>query len=144
MENLEESEVIERMKDVLGEDLVEAMFPRKRRVFVQVRKKALIKAVKHLVKEGFVHLSTITGVDLGDEIELIYHLNRGGIELSLKTRVVKDKPTIPSITSIIPGATLYEREVYEMFGVIFEGHPNLSHLLLPEDWPEGVYPLRKG
>jgi len=44
---------------------------------------------------------------------------------------------------LVPGAILYEREVHDLLGVVFDGHPDLSRLILPEDWPEDVYPLRK-
>ncbi|RLG90884.1 hydrogenase large subunit, partial [Candidatus Bathyarchaeota archaeon] len=54
-----------------------------------------------------------------------------------------EKPVVPTITDIIPGAVLYEREVHDLLGVAFEGHPDLSPLVLPEEWPERVYPLRK-
>ena len=65
------------------------------------------------------------------------------IEASLKVEVPIKQPALPTITSIIPGAILYEREVHELLGVVFSGHPKLSSLVLPEDWPDGVYPLRK-
>jgi NADH-quinone oxidoreductase subunit C len=65
------------------------------------------------------------------------------LEASLKVEVPVKQPVLPTITSIIPGAILYEREVHELLGVVFSGHPNLSPLILPEDWPDGVYPLRK-
>jgi len=61
----------------------------------------------------------------------------------LKVEVPVKQPVLPTITPIVPGAILYEREVHELLGVVFSGHPNLSPLILPEDWPEGVYPLRK-
>jgi len=50
---------------------------------------------------------------------------------------------VPSICHIIPSATLYERELMEMFGITVEGTPDTGKLLLPDDWPDGVYPLRK-
>jgi membrane-bound hydrogenase subunit beta len=63
--------------------------------------------------------------------------------LTLGFSVPKENPTTRTITDLLPSAVLYEREVYEMLGVNFEGHPNLIPLLLPEGWPKGVYPLRK-
>ncbi len=63
--------------------------------------------------------------------------------LSLKTSIPKNDPKLPTIVSIVPGAELYEREIHDMLGVIFEGHPDLSPLILPEKWPNGLYPLRK-
>jgi NADH:ubiquinone oxidoreductase subunit C len=50
---------------------------------------------------------------------------------------------VPSITPIINGATIYEREIYDLVGIIAEGHPNPKRLLMTEEWPEGVFPLLK-
>ena len=58
--------------------------------------------------------------------------------------VPEGKPVAPTITDVIPGAVLYEREVHDLLGVEFEGHPDLSPLLLPDDWPREVHPLRGG
>ncbi|RJS79815.1 NADH-quinone oxidoreductase subunit C [Candidatus Bathyarchaeota archaeon] len=139
-----ENEILEKVKETLKEEIVEIKIPRKRRIFVKIRRKALKQAVKSLKELGFKHISTITGVDLGENIELIYHFAyKGAVELSLRLDVPKNKPDVPTITDIIPGAILYEREVHDLFGVTFEGHPQMARLILPEKWPEGIYPLRK-
>ena len=140
-----ENKVIEKMKVSLNGKILEASNPRARRIFVKVKPEAFKDAVKLLVEDLNVkHLSTITGMDLGEKIELIYHFAfQGAISISLKVDVPKESPRIPSIVNLVPGAILYEREVHDVLGVNFEGHPDLSRLILPEDWPEGVYPLRK-
>ena len=140
-----ENEIVEKVKEAIGKNVLEIKIPRPRRIFILINKKVFTKAVRYLTKKmGFSHVSTITGTDVGKEIEVIYHLNRGGtIELSLKIRVAKDKPVLPTITNLIPGATLYEREVHDLLGVTFEGHPDLSPVILPEGWPPDAYPLRK-
>ncbi|MFX0203180.1 MAG: NADH-quinone oxidoreductase subunit C [Candidatus Hodarchaeota archaeon] len=141
----EETEIVKMLKGKIGEDILEVKIPRPRRIFVQVGKNAFRKVIRYVTGSmGFTHLSTITGVDVGEEIEVIYHLNSdGGTELSLKVGILKDKPSLPTITDFIPGATLYEREVHDLLGVTFKGHPDLSPLVLPEGWPPNVYPLRK-
>lgn len=136
--------IVEELKKKIGsENLIEYEMPKPRRTWFSVCKEKLIDAITYLVGEGFVHLSTITGLERENGLEVIYHLNRKGLEASLKVQVPAKQPVLPTITQIIPGAVLYEREVHELLGVVFSGHPNLSPLLLPEDWPEGVYPLRK-
>lgn len=138
-------EVVERVKEKIGsENVIESKIPRPRRLLISIRRERLIDGITYLVKEGgFVHISTITGLEAEDGIEVIYHLNRKGLEASLKVKVPIKQPILPTITQTIPGAILYEREVHDMLGVTFSGHPDLSPLLLPEDWPEGIYPLRK-
>jgi membrane-bound hydrogenase subunit beta len=140
-----ENEIVEKLQQSLKNVIIGISAPRKRRIFVHVTTNALRDAIEYSVNDlEFKHLSTITGSDLGEEMELIYHLAyKGSIELSLRINVSKKNPIVPTITSIIPGAVLYEREVHDVVGVTFEGHPDLSPLILPDGWPEGVYPLRK-
>ena len=87
------------------------------------------------------HLSTITGQDRGLELELLYHFWHGQ-GITLRVMLPRDDARVPTLTRVIPGAGFYERELGEMLGVTFEGHPGPEHLLLPEDW-EGGPPLRK-
>jgi len=88
-------------------------------------------------------IAAITGLDLGENIGLLYHIRTKGAILTLRTEVPKENPKISSITDITPGASFHEREVADLFGVVFQGHPNPSRLVLPEDWLENLYPLRK-
>jgi len=79
------------------------------------------------------HLSAITGEDTGDEIVLLYHFwDRHG--LTLRTPLPRQNARITTLTDLIPGAAFYEREVSEMLGVAFDGHPNPRTLVLPDDW----------
>jgi len=143
---LEENEkTVERLEKFLGpENVVETRVPRPRRAFVTMKLDKLREAVKYLRdEEGLKHISTISGVDLGGELEVVYHLRKKDLSLSLKVTVPADDPVVPSITDILNGATLYEREIHDLLGIVPEGHPNLERLILPDDWPEGVHPLRK-
>ena len=99
-------------------------------------------AVEMLIERfGLHHLSTITGEDSGDDIVLLYHF-WDGRGLTLRTTLPREGPHIRTLTDLVPGALFYEREVSEMFGVEFEGHPGVASLLLPDDWDSGP-PLRK-
>jgi Ni,Fe-hydrogenase III component G len=101
-------------------------------------------ALTVLKKRDILHLSTISGVDLGREIAIVYHIDCGGVLLNLKLTVPKRAPRLLTITDIFPGAILYERELMDMLGVEIQGHPDPRRLFLPEDWPADKYPLRKG
>jgi NADH-quinone oxidoreductase subunit C len=63
------------------------------------------------------------------------------LRVRLLVPVPGDDPHVPSVTPVWPGANFAEREVYDMFGIVFEGHPDLTRILMPDDW-EG-HPLRK-
>jgi len=146
MTTTQESQVgiVEGLKERIGSDnILDTRTARERRFFVTVKAEALKAAVSYLIAKGFRHITTISGVDLSDRIEVVYHLDREGFQLSVKVAVPENNPVMPTITDIIPGAMLYEREVHDLLGVVFEGHPDLSRLVLPEKWPDGLHPLRK-
>jgi NADH-quinone oxidoreductase subunit C len=95
---------------------------------------------------AFTYLSDVTGVDrfpIEPRFELNYHL----LSLSrretirLRVRLPGDDAVIETVISVWPTANWHEREIFDLFGIRFEGHPNLRRMLLPDDW-EG-YPLRK-
>lgn len=91
------------------------------------------------------YLSFVTAVDRleAGEFEIVYHCysHPSLQELMLKVRVPRDKPTVPSVTAIWDGANWHEREAYDLFGIIFEGHPNLRRIMMTDDWIG--HPLRK-
>ena len=142
------TEELARAREVLEEALGERMTSWSpagaRRAWADVEPGSHIRAVKAL-KTCFseLRLAALTGMDLGDELRLYYHLRMGGSILTLRMPVDKGKPSVESLTPLIPGADLHEREVFDMLGVFFEGHPDLRRLLLPDDAPEGFHPLRK-
>ena len=132
------------IKRILKKDAQEILSPREERLFIRIPREKLRESVKRLAGlEGFSHLSTITGVDIGSEIELIYHLSHRDALVSLRVTVSKQAAAVPTIVDLIPGASLYEREVHDLFGVRFDGNTDLSPLLLPDDWPEDIHPLRQ-
>lgn len=141
-----ENEIVEDFKKFLGENFIDGNVQRKGRVFIKVKTDAYKEAMRHaLEKWNTYHLSTISGVDLGDTIELLYHLHdpANKITITVRTEIPKSNPEIGTVSNIFPSALVYEREVYDLLGVTFVGHPNLKRLLLPEDFPENVHPLRK-
>jgi NADH-quinone oxidoreductase subunit C len=95
---------------------------------------------------AFTFLSDVTGVDrfpIEPRFELNYHLlslSRREI-LRLRTRLMGNDPVIQSVVPVWPTANWHEREIFDLFGIRFEGHPDLRRIFLPDDW-EG-YPLRK-
>ena len=134
---------VDILKNNLADDILELKVPRSRKAYILFkpeRHRAAISLLLNNVED--TELSTITGVDLEKEIELNYHMACDGT-VTLKNRISREKPVTQTITDILPGANLYEREVFDLLGVIFEGHPNLQRLMLPESWPQGDYPLRR-
>ncbi|HVB38208.1 MAG TPA: NADH-quinone oxidoreductase subunit C [Vicinamibacterales bacterium] len=94
----------------------------------------------------FAVLADVIGVDLlpkAPRFEVVYHLLAPSTpaRLRMKVRVPGDDARVPSLTGIWPGANWLEREVWDLFGIVFDGHGDLRRLLTPDDW-EG-HPLRK-
>lgn len=91
------------------------------------------------------YLRCLSGVDWQDEgLEVVYHLSSFTTrhQLTVKTRVTYDNPVVPSLAGLFPAAEWHERETRDMFGIVFDGHPNLVPLLLPDDMTDH-FPLRK-
>lgn len=105
----------------------------------------LSKALRDEPSLGFDYLRCISAVDWVDDgrIEVVYHLYSmaHGHCIVVKVSVPRDNPRLPSVSGIWAAADWFEREAYDLMGVVFEGHPNLRRILLPQDW-EG-HPLRK-
>ncbi|NIP44826.1 MAG: NADH-quinone oxidoreductase subunit NuoD, partial [candidate division Zixibacteria bacterium] len=101
---------------------------------------------------GYDFLSSVTGVDYIDDqmMEVVYHAfqSTGGEALVFKAQTPRDKPVVPSLVPIYPGADFQEREIWDLFGIKFEGHPDLRRILMWEgfnghpmrkDWKEAYY-----
>jgi Ni,Fe-hydrogenase III component G len=111
--------------------------------WVGIERDALADAVKTLRdKLGIRHLTTIVGEDMRDHFLLSYIMS-GEVVVVLLVKVDRDKPEVPTLSFVTPGATVYERELHDLLGIMPVGHPDLRRQVLPEDWPAGVYPLRK-
>jgi Ni,Fe-hydrogenase III component G len=106
----------------------------------------LVPAVAALRVQRLGYLSAITGVDLGPEVghmEVLYHFCTGEAVVTLRVRLPRQGPRVPSLCDLIPSASPFERELREMFGVSVDGLPNPDKLYLSDDWPENDFPLRK-
>ncbi len=106
--------------------------------------KALIESIKNDSFEMMVDLTVVDWFRKKEpRFEVVIQLLSTSQNLRKTVKVfVKDEDlTLPSITEIYPSANFYEREAYDMFGIVFENHPDLTRILMPDDW-EG-HPLRK-
>ncbi|MCM8780736.1 MAG: NADH-quinone oxidoreductase subunit C [Candidatus Omnitrophica bacterium] len=117
-----------------------------RRVYIDVKIEALKEIAKILFKDLGLRFATASGCDTPRGIEILYHFSFDSTGEIFSLRVLiedRNNPQIDSLATLFSGAEWIEREIWELLGVNFKGHPNLKHLLLVEDWPEGKYPLRK-
>ena len=150
-------EVLEALKERLGERLrspevkVEEVGYRRIRergfLWAEIERDDLLEAVRALKELGPLHISIISGADVGEKIELIYHFAvgygtpDGEVMVNFRVFVPKDDPVVPSICSVLPGALTTEREKIEFLGVEFSGIPDARKLFLPDDLE--AHPWRK-
>lgn len=146
---METAAALQKVEDLLKPWTEGKDRPSENRLDITIKTEDFLPAVKALIDAHWGYLSAITGVDRPAEIlhaghvELLYHFCEDAAIMTLRVNLPYKDPVVDSICGLIPSATLYERELIEMFGITIKDTPDTDHLLLPDGWPEGVYPLRK-
>ncbi|HLE54682.1 MAG TPA: NADH-quinone oxidoreductase subunit C [Thermoplasmata archaeon] len=90
------------------------------------------------------HVVQIAAVDNGKAFELIYHLtgpHRTVVAIAIE--LPRDKPEVATASDLLPPAGIYERQIHDLLGIVFVGHPDLKRIILNEDWPANEFPMRK-
>jgi len=116
------------------------------RIRVRIKPESFPAVARFLAGSGQARFITATAVDTpGGFLHLWYHFDlfQTPQVLSILVPVSGSSFSVPSITPFLAGADRIEREISEMFGIRFEGHPKPVGLLLPEGWPKSVFPMRK-
>jgi NADH-quinone oxidoreductase subunit C len=123
---------------------------------VHVDRDQYLEIVKALVDDGYAFCSDLTAVDYlvaidrplpagvtPERFEVVVSLlsMQDAKRVRVRAQVPEREPTLPTLFGLFPGTEAMEREVYDMFGIVFDGHPDLTRILMPDDW-EG-HPLRK-
>ncbi len=146
---MDTSELIQSAQTLLLPWTERVETPESGRVDVYLAAEKIVEAVQAIFDAGGWHLAAMTGLDIPQSatsegaIEILYQFCQAAVVVTLRIQVPYGLPEAPSICGVIPSATLYEREMIEMFGVILDGTPVRARLLLSDDWPDWVYPLRK-
>ena len=142
--------VVAAINEQIGNAVENATVLENGRILIVARKETARDAAVWLRRFGFDHAITVSGVDrpFENHLDVVYFLSSylrddlKHVVVSLRVRLERENPSLPSLTPIWESANLFERETYEMFGVNFEGHPNLQKLLLQDNW-DGPPPLKK-
>jgi len=115
------------------------------RIYISIKPQDLKETVEFLFRELKLRFVTASGQDTPEGLEILYHFSFDSTGEIISLRVLiedKKKPEIESLAPMFRGADWIEREMWELLGINFKGHPNLKHLLLVDEWPEGKFPLR--
>ncbi len=152
-EKITVEKVLEQLRSRFGEAIRSIKFVAGNQAILLVEKESLPKMALFLLKEAGIpeaQLSTVVGTDetpIRGMLSVTYWISgnaeSGDVWIGLKTYLDPDEPVIDSITPSHPGANWYERENKDLLGIIPRNHPDPRRLVLPDDFPENVYPLRK-
>jgi NADH-quinone oxidoreductase subunit C len=134
--------ILDKLKSTIKGDL-EVIDSEPDLLVIKIKNKKLIKKLAWQIKEEFDILYSLAVVDYSPDFELNYIFSnyKNAEILILKVNITEKDFAIDSITDIFNSANWEEREAYDLFGIKFNGHPDLRRILLPEDWPG--HPLRK-
>jgi NADH-quinone oxidoreductase subunit C len=116
-----------------------------RRIYIRIPREKILDVAKFLFADKKYRLAIATGIDTREGIEILYHFtdDESGTFYTVKIVVPKDDLKVKSIANFLPAANWIEREMHELLGVDFTGHPNLKPLLTAETWPADLHPLRR-
>lgn len=138
-------DIITKLQTQLG-DAIEAVTRKSaKRLYINISPESLQEASRMMYEEFGARLQIATGIDTSAGFEVMYHwaLDKDDCVISLRVCVDHESPQLNSIAPMYPAAEWIEREIWELLGISFKGHPDLRHLLLADDWPEGNYPMRR-
>ena len=138
-------EVLKNINEKFADDILDVFDRSVRRVYIEIKAQSLVKVAVYVFKDMKARFNTASGVDARDHMEMLYHFTFDQISLvvSFRVKLGRENPEIDSLAPYFEGANWMERETRETLGINFKGHPDPRRLLLPEDWPQDVYPLRR-
>ena len=138
-------ELIKQIKERFKQDIIEFYDRSPNRIYVEIKPQAIVPVATYIFKDLKARFNIASGVDVRTHLEILYHFTIEYLSLILSLRVKLDRmnPSIDSLAPVFKGANWIEREMWELLGIEFKGHPNLKRLLLADEWPKGVYPLKR-
>lgn len=137
--------ILKDIKNKFKNDIIDVFDKSPKRVYIEIKPESIKKVAKYIFRDLGARFNIASGVDLRKHMEILYHFIIEDINLliSLKVKLEKSKLEIDSLAPTIEATNWIEREMYELLGINFKGHPDLRRFLLSDGWPEGIYPLRK-
>ncbi len=141
---MKREEILKDIRERFKDDIIDFFDKSVKRVYIEIKPESIIKVASYIFKDLGARFNTASGVDVRQHMEILYHFIIEDINLliSLRVKLPKSKLEIDSLAPSIEATNWIEREMHELLGINFKGHPDLRRLLLSDDWPEGVHPLR--
>jgi len=142
---MDKFDIITAIQKQLGDRILAVLRKSDQRIYIDITPQSVQEASRLMLDEFAARLQIATGVDSSDGYEVMYHwaLDNEGFVITLRVLLDHDSAELDSIALMCPAAEWIEREMWELLGIQFRGHPDMRHLLLADDWPEGNYPMRR-
>ena len=137
-------EVLKDLKARFKNDIIDVFDKSAKHVYIEIKPGSIVKVASYVFKDLGARFNIASGVDLRHHMEILYHFIIEDINLLISFRVKLDKSKleIDSLAPVIEAVNWIEREMHDLLGINFKGHPDLRRFLLSDDWPEGIHPLR--
>ncbi len=142
---MDTKEFVELMKFKFKLNLIHVHIRYKNRVLVDMEKSTLSDVARFLFCDLGFRFIIASGTDIGKTFEIVYHFSndKTGLIANVRVRIPKQKPEVASLTPLFVAADWIEREMHELFGIVFEGHPEMRSLLSDGNWDANEFPMKK-
>lgn len=137
--------MVDKVKDKLAGKIIDWHEHSAKRIYFSINPGDIRAVAGFLFKDLGLRFATASAQDKPQGLEILYHFSFDETGQMVSVRVLiedKKNPQIHSIAPVFKGAEWIEREMWELLGINFIGHPNLKRLLLADEWPQEQYPLR--
>jgi Ni,Fe-hydrogenase III component G len=144
-ENMGRKDFAAALQEKFDEYILALQAKSARRIYMDIAPQTVVRATRLMLDEYGARFQIATGVDTEAGFEVMYHWALDDDDCVITVRVVlpHEHAEVDSIAPICPAAEWIEREMWELLGISFVGHPDMRHLLLADDWPEDNYPMRR-
>jgi Ni,Fe-hydrogenase III component G len=143
--DMEKNAFIKKMKEQFPGEVTGATIVKEKRITIDIPPGALLKVAEFLHKDLTFRFIIASAYHTKEGFEILYHFSddESGNVINIHVILPEERPEIISLANMIPGANWIEREMHEILGITFIGHPEPEKLISEGNWAEGVYPYRK-
>ena len=138
-------EILKNIKDKFSSDVVDVFKKTETRATITIKPESLVQIAEYVFKDLELRFIIATANHTKKGFEILYHFSKDdtGLIANLHVILSVEKPEIESLTCLLSGANWIEREMHELYGIVFLNHPELEKLISEGNWAEGVYPYRR-
>ncbi len=139
------NEILKNIKDKFSSDVIDVFKKSETRVTVTIKPESLLQVAEYAYKDLECRFIIATANHTKKGFEILYHFSKDNIGLIANLHVILpvNKPEIESLSNMFSASNWIEREMHELYGIVFKNHPEPEKLISEGNWAEGVYPYRR-